>query len=253
MSKNETVQCKSSLPLFGLMLALGIIIASYILGNAVVQATSFNDVIKVRGFATEYVKSDLASWSIYIETNCAPAKLKNSYKQLDQEKEKVIAYLKSHKIDINEISVKPINISEKYKNNEKGYRTEEIHSYGLSMPLAINTANVYNVKNAVTEINGLMQKMGAGVKLNPLQPSYSYLKANDKKANLLKKASENARERAMLIAQSGGSKLGAIKAARLGSFKVMASTANEEDGYSDTSTINKKITAVVTIDYSVEK
>ncbi|MCP4394813.1 MAG: SIMPL domain-containing protein [Alphaproteobacteria bacterium] len=250
MADNSTNSpCRSGLPLFGLMLAIGLIISTYIFSNAAIKATSFNDVIKVRGFATKHVQSDFASWTIYLKTKSDPDNISTASKRLEQDKNKLIAYLKAHNIKTKDILVKPMDISETYKINEKGYNTDKISYYKLRLPVHINTTDVYAIAKAESEINKLMQK---DIILSVSDPSYSYLKANKEKADLLTKATQNALQRANIIAQSGGSELGHIKAARLGSFKVMSSTETNEEGYSNSATIDKKITAVVTVDFSVK-
>ena len=71
---------------------------------------------------------------------------------------------------------------------------------------------------------------------------------------VLVKATEDARERARTLAEGSGTRLGPLRAARQGVFAVRAadSTGISESSGEDTSSIPKKVTAVVTVDYAMK-
>jgi len=62
-------------------------------------------------------------------------------------------------------------------------------------------------------------------------------------------------EKRKAIAAGSGVKLGFLKAARQGSFSIRSAKStniSSEDTYDDTCSIAKKITAIVTVDYSMK-
>ncbi len=95
--------------------------------------------------------------------------------------------------------------------------------------------------------------IGEGVKVHTGKPRYYFSGVNQLKSELLVAATRDARERAQTLADGSGVELGPLRAARQGAFSVRsADSANiSEDSYDDTSSIAKKITAVVTVDYAM--
>ena len=68
------------------------------------------------------------------------------------------------------------------------------------------------------------------------------------------KASENAKERAKLLVLGSGAKLGKVVSASQGVFQITKPLSNEISDYGvyDTSSVEKQITCVVTIQFAVE-
>ena len=83
----------------------------------------------------------------------------------------------------------------------------------------------------------------------------AYSKIEDIKLDLLAKATENARERAMTLAKSGGAKLGNIISANQGIFQVTQplSTDTASWGIYETGTIEKDVKCVVNAEFAIEK
>jgi hypothetical protein len=65
---------------------------------------------------------------------------------------------------------------------------------------------------------------------------------------------KDARERAKTLAEGSGTTLGPLRAARQGVFSVRAADATgiSESASEDASSIGKKVTAVVTVDYAMK-
>ena len=71
---------------------------------------------------------------------------------------------------------------------------------------------------------------------------------------MLEEASKNAKERAEAIAKSTGNKVGNVKSASQGVFQVTQKNSTEVSDYGsyDTSTVDKKITAIVRASFEVK-
>ncbi len=85
-------------------------------------------------------------------------------------------------------------------------------------------------------------------------PTYYQLTVNDLKSQPLIAATEDARERARTLAEGSGVRLGALKEARQGAFSVRSAGATSipsDHAFDDVSSIAKKVTAVVTVDYAM--
>ena len=71
---------------------------------------------------------------------------------------------------------------------------------------------------------------------------------------MLSKATEDAKSRAISMAQSTGNKIGVIRSAKMGVFQITPATSTDVSWYgeNDTSSLEKKVMAVVTASFSIE-
>ncbi|WP_420795975.1 SIMPL domain-containing protein [Desulforamulus profundi] len=93
-----------------------------------------------------------------------------------------------------------------------------------------------------------------GVVFESQPPQYFYTKLNDLKVNMLAEATKDAKLRAEKMASSTGSRIGSQRSAKMGVFQITAVNSNEisDYGINDTSSIEKEITAVVNVEFSVK-
>ena len=90
------------------------------------------------------------------------------------------------------------------------------------------------------------------------EPKYFLDNLESIKRDLIAKATQDAKVRADEFAKTGNARVGAMTSASQGSFDIKAAGVTDEDGddsyggsYS-TSTIEKKVRLVVTIQYTIE-
>ncbi|MBP6949164.1 MAG: SIMPL domain-containing protein, partial [Candidatus Pacebacteria bacterium] len=83
---------------------------------------------------------------------------------------------------------------------------------------------------------------------------FFYTKLADLRVDLLSMASKNAKERADAIAKSTGDSIGGVKDASQGVFQVTQKNSTDVSDYGsyDTSTIEKKVTAIVRASFEVK-
>lgn len=246
------IQEKYHLPLLGVMLSLGLIISTYLIGDVIRDVRLAEQIIKVRGYAEKIVESDVAIWQLNF--GIRTQNMQQGYSLLETQRQQVMAFLTSNAIADNEISLFPVSFSEERKRDENGQATNEIEYWGLNQALEITSRDVHKIAALSTEINQLI-KQGIGIQSS--SPSYSYSQVNDLKSELLTAATKDARVRAQTLAEGSGVKLGVLRAARQGVFSVRAANASmiaadNDMGDDNTSSISKKITAVVTVDYSMK-
>ena len=90
--------------------------------------------------------------------------------------------------------------------------------------------------------------------MNSGAPDYLYRKLDALKIEMLAAATENAKQRAENMARATGNKIGSIRSARMGVFQITPSTSTDvsDAGINDTSSPDKKVTAVVTASFSID-
>ena len=236
------------LSLLGLLLAVGIIISTLVISNTVERVKTQNQRITVKGFAERTITSDIAVWSGQI-TSRAPD-LVGAYDNLQADLQKVLSYLKDQGVGGDEITTSSVTTSLQYKRTEKGASTNIVDGYILVQTVEITSSNIEKVSEISSSITDLIQE---GIEFDSFSPRYFYTKLDDIKIELLGEATKNAGMRARELAENSGSKVGALKYASQGVFQITPLYSTEVSGYGvyDTSTIEKSVKAVVTMEYSI--
>jgi len=231
-----------------------ILAGSFVLVANIVSDTILNiknkGYVTVKGYAKQEIKSDLGILEATIITENPD--LKMCYTTLAQDKGKVMTFLKEkYRISDNEIELRPANIREVYKVNERGFNTDVFLKFILKQNLKIESGNVEKIAKLSA---GFIDILDEGVKININSPEYVYTKLEDLKVEMIGRATNNARERAIKIAKEGKFKLGPIASVRVGIFQITPTHSTEVSNYgmNDTGTIDKEIKSVVEIRYFVK-
>lgn len=221
-----------------------------IISTSIVSSTLSRSGIEVTGSAVEIVKSDSASWDLDVTTTAANKKA--AYDILVSDKNVVIDYLKSKGFTDSNIEIKNTNAYPVFKISPKsGEETNEVDHYAISQTVRVNSDDIQLIKDASLDAENLLNK-GIDVRSNP--PAYFYTKLSDLKIKLLNDASEDAKRRAKAMLKSTGNRVGAIKSVRTGVFQITPPNSTEVSDYGiyDTSTIDKKVTAVTQVTFRIK-
>ena len=227
----------------GLIVVIGILIAS----NTIIASLSGNS-ISVTGSAFEIVKSDSGSMNFNI--NVKKINKHEAYNTLQSQLKIVEKYLSDK--NITKIERKNISGYFNYKRDERtGAYTNIPESYNLTQTLSISSDNVELIKEISNEITGLISQ---GVDINVFSISYNYSKLPELKVTLLEKASQDAKARATSMLKATGDKVGSIKSVRMGVYQItpVDSTDVSDMGINDSSTIDKKVTAVANVTFRIK-
>ncbi len=236
---------KLQIAILGLLLAFGLILAVKVGVSSVAKNS-----VTVTGSAYEIVKSDSGTLdvSLNVRRTTKPAAYADAKKQLPV----IMDYLKSKGFDIDkDVNVKSINGYVSYRLSPSGMSTNEIAYYNLSQPISIKSDDVNKIKDASLDITSLMDK---GIDIEVRNTSYSYSKLSDLKVKLLESATKDAKKRASAMLKSTHNRVGNIQSVRMGVFQItpVDSTDVSDMGINDTSTIDKKITAVANVVFQIK-
>ena len=234
---------------FGFLLALGLVISTHLVTDAMRDIRMSHQIIKVRGYAETQVESDLAMWSMTV-------KIKNrdmakAYSVLARHREKVLDFLKENGVEAQQIKTLSVDVDEHKKRTEKGHETSEIETFELSQIIEVKSRDVQKISSISTTVTDLL---GEGIDLQARMPRYYYTQVNELKSELLVAATKDARMRAQTLAEGSGVELGPLRAARQGVFSVRSadSSSVSERSSDDVSSISKKVASVVTVDYAMQ-
>jgi len=221
-----------------------------IFSTSIVAGTLSRSGIEVTGSAVEVVKSDSASWDLELTT--AAKSKKAAFDFLTTDKKTVMDYLKTKGFTDAEIEIQNTNAYPVFKKApETGENLSEVDHFEISQTIRVTSKNIQLVKDASIDAENLLNK---GVDLNSVPPAYFYEKLGDLKIKLLNQASEDAKKRAKAMLKGTGSTIGKIKSVKTGVFQITPpnSTDVSDYGYYDTSTIDKKVTAVTQVTFRIK-
>ena len=236
---------KLQVAILGLLLAFGLIAAV----KSGVSPFARNSVT-VTGSAYEIVQSDSGNLEISLSVR-RPTKA-IAYSTAKKQLPEILKYLESKGFDTKkDVDVKSMNGYESYKYTPNGVNTNEIAYYQLSQPIVIKSNDVNKIKDISLDITSLMDK---GIDIDVRNANYSYSKLSDLNVDLLNRATKDAKQRASAMLKSTNNRVGKIESVRMGVFQItpVDSTDVSDMGINDTSTIEKKITAVSNVTFKVK-
>jgi len=231
------------------ILALSLIIATFIGGKSLEKMRSAGDGITVKGVAEKRITSDLASWRGQI--TFIDKDLSAGYDKLQEQFKTTIEFLKAKGIPAENIEEGTIGTSTNYRRDERGHSTSEVESFKLTQSFTVETPDVDLAKRLAKESTELLR---SGIDFRSFAPSYFFTKLEGLKLDLLEKAAANSKLRAERLAKSAGNRVVGVISASQGIFQITEpnSTQTSSWGMYDTSSIEKKVRAVVTMEFRTE-
>lgn len=233
----------------GTALAIGLVLSSIILGWSYTRVKKGDEAVAVTGSARKRIKSDLVTWSAGVSSQAS--QLSDAYRQISETVPRIKQYLISKGVAENQMSVSSISSSTLYGRDANGNQTSEITGYSLRQQVEVRSTDVERIAQIAREATELINQ---GILLESNSPQYLYTKLSDLKVEMLGEAARDAKTRAEQIAASTGNKIGTLRSARMGVMQITAADSTEvsDSGISDTSSIEKDVTAVVNISFAVE-
>lgn len=243
------------------ILGISVIIGTFLWSSYFYKTKSIENAITVTGSSERMITSDTARWTSNFSRSVGAGGLNSGSSAMKNDLAAVIAYFKSQGLTDAEITVQPVSVSStcdetnNYMYDKFGGRlcsADRISGYSFQQSIVVQSNDVSKVtKLAQDSVNYLTTH---GVIFSSQNLDYFYSKLSDLKIEMLAEATANAKERAEKIAESSGGKLGALKSASQGVFQITQPNSIEVSDYGmyDTSTVEKKITAVARVSFLVK-
>ena len=236
--------------ILGGCLSVGLIGASVVLSHGAQQVAAAREKITVKGTAEKSIRADKAQWSTYVSIRAD--NIAAGIPALQTAVDQVIARLtaddlvKTTDLQLADWTAEPI-----YQRLDNGYDGAVI-GYTLNRKIGI----VLNDVNVPTQLNQRIEQLiQQGVTVSNGDTQYLVSNLEDIKLSLIGEATENAHDRAVEFAKSGGITVGTMQSASQGVFQIRAPLSTDESEYGgeyDTSTIDKIARVVVTVDYAIQ-
>jgi len=245
-----------SFTLAALILGGSLIAATVIASGVAYRVKSLGNTISVTGSAEKTITSDVAKWTGSFSRTVDANGLKAGYAQMTADLNVIKSLLKEKGVSDDQISVLPVTVNE---NTECMQVTSSgicqgtrLIGYTLSEMLVVEANDVDKVtKLAQDAPSSLADK---GIVFQGQSPEYYYSKLADLKLDMLTEATKSAKDRADKIVGSTGAKLGNLQSAGMGVFQITTVNSTEISDYGtyDTTSIQKKVTAIVRASFLLE-
>lgn len=255
----NTVQelLKNNIVAVGIMASIALIASSSIIAGGIAGLHDGNT-ISVTGSAERIVTSDAGKWTFTITKQAEPASVVFVSKQIRDAQEIAAKYLVNRGVEGTQITVQPIvsNVLCQSQNqvmydNFGRQQCSGSYVYNLTQTIIVESNDVTLIKDLSLNAPSALSTQGASIQTTAVD--FFYTKLADLRVELLSLATANAKERADAIAKSAGDAIGGIQDASQGVFQVTQKNSTDVSDYGsyDTSTVEKKVTAIVRASFEV--
>lgn len=247
----ETVTVRDRFPqLFaGLtLLSIALIVSSSMWAGAIRNLKRADDALTITGSAKRSIKSDYIVWRVSLSSQQPTTQA--AYQQLTAWKSRVQSYLKDATVPASAISLASLETSS-VPEVINGRETGKILAYRLSQRFEIQSNQVDRYAKLSQQITELINE---GIPLTSEPPEYLYNGLSKLRIEMVAEATKDAKARAEAIATSTGNRVGSVRSADTGVFQLTPrnSTAVSNGGTYDTTSIDKDLTAVVSVKFGIE-
>lgn len=232
-----------------LLVAGGVALAGWFVGDALVTSRAPLHSVTVKGLAERPAKADLGFWPIrFVATG---ASLADARATLSQSEAATRDFLTAQGFEDGEIQVQNILAEDRMAGYNAG-NTPDAARFVLTEDMLVTTAKVDQLSAAARKVADLL-KSGVVFSSDSYSagPSFVFTGLNSVKAEMLTEATKNAREAAQTFADESGARVGDILNATQGYFEINPAVQIPNDR--PEKQIDKTIRVVTTVTYQLLK
>ena len=209
-------------------------------------ATRAGNGITVTGSAKTSAVADNAVWTLSVSLSSPTVGA--AVKKVDADVAALSSYLTQGGIAADALTLGAVST---YANEEyvNGNSTGRILSYRASRDVTVRTSDVELVSKLSQGIGSLL---GTGINVNNFGPQYYISNLPELRPELMSEAMKDAKLRAESLTKAVGSSLGSLANVKAGPIQITTpdSTMTADYGAYDTSTINKTVSATVSVTFN---
>ncbi len=230
-------------------LSLSLVISSLIGASAIRDFQQSRDVLVVTGSAKRAIRADYIVWRLSVSSQQATAQA--AYQDLKSQTERVQSYLTEKQVPAQSVTLSAIESYPIREITSNGQETGQTLAYRLSQRLEIRSEDVDKYTKLSQESSELINE---GISIVSEPPQYLYSQINQLRIEMVAEAAKDAKARAEAIARSTGNQIGAVRSAETGVFQITSRNSTEVSDYGiyDTSSVEKDITAVLSVKFSLK-
>ena len=226
-----------------LVLALGIILGGYLLGDGLRRARMADRAVTVRGLAERDVTANLATWTLNFSAQ--GTELGSVQTEIDRDARTVSEFFRASGFPSEAISDGGGSVNQYFDSN----RGE--NNVTINRRVQLRTNDVARARRAYgRQFNlirgGVAIQEGSGIQ-------YVFTRLNDIKPEMIAQATRNARESAEQFARDSGTAVGGIRSATQGYFSIGPRDGDAtEEGYGGRDSPFQKVRVVTTIEFYLD-
>lgn len=219
------------------VLAIGIALAGYLVGHALIESRTSERRVSVRGLSEREVPANLVLWPIVFSVTSND--LVDLQRQADAGAAKVRAFL-ADEFPAEQISASPPRVQDREAQGMTGDQ-RQLDRYTAEVVVTVRTDRIDAARQAIQRSGELVKQGVAVIRSYEYNTQYLYTELDKIKPGMIAEATRDARRAAEQFAQDSGSKVGAIRTAQQGLFSI-----DDRDQFSPEL---KKVRVVTTVDY----
>lgn len=221
------------------ILALGMIVGGYLLGDGLLRAKNAERAVTVRGLAEREVIADLATWTI--SYSASSTSLIDAQAKVRRDTEAIETFFSELGFPADALQPTGANVS--------SYTNDGLTTYTVRQRLALRSEDVARAQRAVARQfdlvgRGIFLEEGSGM-------AYTFTGLNAIKPAMVAEATKDARASAQQFAEDSGSRVGKIREATQGYFTIEARDG-EADGWGMSDSPFKKVRVVTTVSFALD-
>ena len=218
------------------ILAVGLIVGGYLLGDGLTRAREADRSVTVRGLAEKDVVADLATWTIAYSASAND--MATAQASVDQDTAAIRAFFTE--LGFAEEALQPTGV------NVSSYTQDGVPIFTVRQRMTLRTNDIERAQRAVRRQfdlvrRGVLLEEGSGM-------AYTFTKLNDVKPEMVAAATKDARRAAEQFAEDSDTSVGGIKQATQGYFEITGRDG-EGGGWGVADTPFKRVRVVTTIDF----
>lgn len=222
------------------LLAVGLIVGGYLMGDGLVRMKQADRAVTVRGLAERDVTADLATWTIAY--SAAAGDLQSAQAKADTDTRAIRGFFTSLGFDADAIQPTGANVTQ--------YTNDGVTTFTVKQRMSLRTTDIKKAEAAVKKQfdivkSGVQIEEGSGM-------AYTFTKLNDIKPAMIAQATKDARKSAEQFAKDSGTGVGSIKSATQGYFEVTARDGDNNGGWGVSDSPYKKVRVVTTVEYYLD-
>ena len=250
MTENKSYS--NAIIVLGLLLAIGMASAAFILGVQAKRAVAGQQSITVKGLAEKPISADSATWMLNIVVTDAGQR--GALEKLAVERKVLEVFLIKQGLPKDTWDWSVEGIADHYEEIFiKDTPRQVRNGFDATQSVVVSSKDLTKITAANQAI---LQLRADNHPISAQSPAYLVSGLEQVKMSLIADATKNARSRATEFVKQDGVKVGVIKSANQGAFYILAKGAEVDDdsygGTYDKSTIDKTARVVVTIIYNIE-
>lgn len=226
------------------ILALGLIVGGYLLGDGLRRSHAADRSVTVRGLAERDVLADLATWTLVYSASADD--LAQAQAQVEHDSTAIRTFFANQGFPADAVTPGDIGVSQNTVQNH--------HSFTVSQRMVLRTADIARAAAAGRRQSDLVRE---GVALdNGSQMAYTFTRLDTIKPQMVAAATRDARAAAEQFAKDSNTGVGDIRSATQGYFTISARDGGggEEGntyGGNDGASPYKKVRVVTTVEFGL--